>query len=112
MAFKTFLGNTNIVSMSGLKDVTTGLDANDATVTFDVVDAQTGALVDVPTDEEDWPRTMTYVSGSKGNYVGTIPHDAGLIAEKKYLARVTALAPGIVGYWEVLFQVFVRRITK
>ena len=112
MAFEVFVGNTNIVSMSGLVDVTTGLDANDAAVTFDVVDAQSGALIDVPTDEEDWPRTMTYVAGSKGNYVGTIPHDSGLIAPKKYLARVTALIAGVVGYWEVVFTVAVRRVTK
>lgn len=83
-----YVGNTSVIELDGLADLD-GDYQNDATVTLEsLTNKVTGAAVSGVTT----PLTLSYVAGSDGQYQGTIPHDAAVVAGNVYLAVVLAIS--------------------
>lgn len=92
-----FVGNDNILEVSDLKNELTGADLNAATVTVTLKDAA-GANVTGDT----WPKTMTYVTGSKGTYRTTLLYSMPLTAGDRYNAVISANGgAGLQASWTV-----------
>lgn len=95
-----YIGNTNIVELSGLKSAVEGSFVNDATVTVTVKDKD-GANVSGQT----WPADMDYVAGTDGLYRGILEDDLALTEGELYAAHIDADAgPNRVGHWEFNFK--------
>lgn len=113
MTFRAFIDNTNLVTISHWTDVRDDAFLNDGIGTFFVEDAKTGQLVPLPTDD-DWPRPMSYVAGSNGNYVGILPDEAVMTHNREYNAVVTLTSPskGLKSTWRIVFTAKVNVVTE
>ena len=94
--------NTQILTVTGLQDVVTGLYLNSATVKATLVNEHgvtDAVLVDI---------TLTYVTDSNGTYQGTVPaaFNAGLGGG--YTLKVTAVQSGIQSLFSIPTQVRLR----
>lgn len=97
-----FVANSNVLQLVGLKGALDGAWVNNATVTATVKDdngnSVTGAV----------GLTMTYVSGSNGNYSvllgAALPFKAGAV----YRAFIDVDAGGRIGHWEFPFRPLTR----
>lgn len=94
---KVFVSNDNIVNLIGLQDSETDVYVNTATVTAQVKDAtdnNVGSSI-----------SLSFTSGSNGDYAGLIPDDLGLTKDAWYEIEVTANdGAGRLGFWETPFQ--------
>lgn len=103
----TFVDNTNLIEVRGLKSAVEDAFINDAEVTLTVVDADGEEVTG-----QVWPATMNYVAASDGWYRATIEHDAGLVAGEVYTAKIDAVADTTdaerVGHWEFVFTAKTR----
>ncbi len=111
MAFEAFILNDNAVTLAGLKDACTGLFANAAVVTVTVTDKD-GNEVEFDNTSDSWPRTMPYVTSSKGVYCGVIPLEAILVPEINYIAVIEAVSVGIRGRWNLFFKAKNRDVLR
>lgn len=97
-----YVGNTNNLELTGLKDDITNAYINDATVTVTVKDSGGLELPGIA-----WPLTMDYVPASNGNYRTYLTHTLGLLSGKKYTAFVDAdgsdSSTERFGHWEFTF---------
>ena len=92
-----YRSNDHVLELRGLKNELTGAALNSATVTVTLVDA-TGAQVSGDT----WPKTMSYVTSSSGNYRCTLGYALSLTEDARYTAQITANAgSGLRAYWEM-----------
>lgn len=94
--FYLYVGSTNLVELSGLKDSISGAWLNAATVEFTL---KTQAGVEVA--GQVWPLTMTHVPNSKGIYRAAIPHDLTLTVGTTYIAEISATNDTNVGLWQL-----------
>lgn len=95
-----FVGNTNLLTLEGLKDHITGSYINDASVEVTVKDKNGTAVTG-----QTWPEPMDYVPGSNGNYRAVIEHDVAFTAKQKYYAHIDANAGAErIGHWEFEFK--------
>lgn len=95
MRFTLYKDNDNLVSVVGLTNVAGDAYVNDATVTL-------VSLTDSGGDEVSgvsWPLTLSYVSGSDGNYRGVIDAAAELTAGATYTGTVTATSGTLDAQW-------------
>ena len=99
-----YVGNTNLVQLNGLKDGSTGLFVNDATVTVTIEDS-----LGTPISGETFPVTMSYVTGSNGDYEGAVSENLALVDGTTYYAVIDATFTGAVGHWEYAFTAKTRR---
>lgn len=105
MKCAVYVGNTNIIELSGLKSAVEGDAINDASVTVTVKDAN-GAAVSGQT----WPATMNQVAGTDGLYRGILEDDLALVDGESYVAVIDADAgANRVGHWEFAFVPKTRR---
>lgn len=111
MSFQAYINNDNVVTISGLRDACTNQFANSATVTVTVTDKD-GVEVPFDNTSDSWPRPMPYVTGSNGNYCGTIPVEAQMVPERDYIAIVEATYNGIRGRWNIFFTAKHRNILR
>lgn len=89
------IGNDHIVELAGLHDEISGSYLNAATVT-----ARLKTVAGVEVAGESWPITLTYVTGSNGNYRGTIEDAVVLESGKSYMLEITADGGGdLIGFW-------------
>lgn len=102
-----YVGNTNVLTLTGLKSDDEGIYLNDATVTLTVKDTDGAAVAG-----ESWPVTMDYVASSNGNYRAVISAEAEFVAKAKYTAVIDVDASDVngerIGHWEFPFQAQVR----
>ena len=75
MSTLIYRANSNLLELVGLKNAATGAYLNAATVT---VTLQTEAGTEI--SGETWPLTMSYVSGSNGDYRALLSHTLGLVS--------------------------------
>jgi hypothetical protein len=98
-----FVANTNLLELSGLKNVAAGTFINDATVTVTVKKAGTNVA------GASWPLTMDYVAASDGIYRAVLSEDLALVARTHYTAFIDADGgDGRVGHWEFDFRAETR----
>jgi hypothetical protein len=96
--------NDNLIVIEGLRDTSTpGGYLNAATVTATLNDS-TGAPISGATNI-----SCNYVSGSNGDYEGTIQSTVSLVNEPGYTLVVDSDEGGAVGHWELEAEVIVRR---
>lgn len=92
-----YLGGDTILEVAALKNELTGADLNAAAVAVTLVDP---AGVEVGGDT--WPRSLAYVTGSRGTYRATLPYTLALAANARYTAVVTVDAgEGLRARWEL-----------
>lgn len=92
-----FTGNDTVVEVKGLKGEVTGLPMNAATVTATLVD-ETGTQV----TGQSWPVSLSYVTGSDGNYRATLSHLLAITAGGKYTLNITADGgAGLLASWGI-----------
>ncbi|MDX8513529.1 hypothetical protein [Mesorhizobium captivum] len=105
MTCVVYVGNTNIIELTGLKSAVEGTYVNDADVTVTVKDADGNAVAG-----QTWPAAMTYVAASNGNYRGILEDDLALVDGTTYFAHIDADAgANRIGHWEFAFVPKTRR---
>lgn len=94
-----FVGNTNVLLLSGLHSEVDGVYINNAAVSVTVKDKDGTELAGVT-----WPLTMDYVAASNGNYRVFLADDAELGAGVQYVAYIVADG-GVnkIGSWQFNF---------
>ena len=101
-----FVGNTNRLELLGLQDSLTADYIDDATVTVTIKDKANVNLTGL-----SWPQSMSYVTGSDGDYRIILPDNLGWVANMEYYATITATSAGIgVGKWKFKFTARTRAI--
>jgi hypothetical protein len=102
-----YVGNTNVLTLTGLKSDDEDTFLNSATITVTVKDANGAAI-----SGESWPVTMDYVAASDGDYRAVISHSAAITNGQVYTAVVDVDASDTsnerVGHWEFPFTAKVR----
>lgn len=89
-----YVGNDNILEVCHVRNELTGDFINDATVEV--------SLFDVAGEEVaggTWPKSLVYVTDSKGVYRTMLPAVLTLLPNARYVAEVEATAAGTVGKW-------------
>ncbi len=86
-----FVGNSNDIEISGLRNEATGSIVTGATVTARVLDA-TGA----PIDGQAWPLTLAAAPGEPGTYRGQVSHEADLLPRNRYTIQIDIAGGGMV----------------
>lgn len=81
------MNSDNIIKVVSLKDGETGAYINDATVSVTLKDS---SAVDVV--GETWPLTMSYVTGSDGQYKATLIDTLTLTQDAEYTEIVTIVS--------------------
>lgn len=107
MTCVVYIGNTNILELSGLKSVLEDQFISDADVTLTIKDGD-GAEI----DGQVWPWTMTPVSvtDDTGDYRAIIQDTVEFEAGTIYYAHIDADAGADrIGHWEFAFTPKVRR---
>lgn len=82
-----FVGNTNLIELTGLSDPLTDTPIIDATVTVTIKDRE-GEDVEGQT----WPLSLAYVPDSDGDYRATIGPQVDLAAGDLYVIEIVAVA--------------------
>ena len=97
--------NDNLIQLTGLQNKSSAAYLNAATVTASVMGpGGSTALISGSTSI-----TMSYSTGSNGNYEGTIPDTTSFALNKFYSAVVTANAgAGLQGRWKIPLHVVDR----
>lgn len=97
-----YIGNDNVLTMDGLKDVVTDAFLNAATVTAQLKTAE-GADV-------GGALTLSYVAESRGRYRATIEDDLALIDQTAYQVHIDVDAGAdLRAHWEVPVTAITRR---
>lgn len=92
-----YISSDNIIEVTGVLNVPAGTYINNASVTVTLVDATTGVEVTGQT----WPLALSYVSGSNGDYRGTLTDSMVLSNSQELIAKVTVDGgAGLKRYWE------------
>lgn len=98
------IGNDQTITVSGLKDQVSGDFINDATVTV-TVKTRDGANV----AGETWPLALQYVTGSDGDYRGTL-EDGLELTPGIYVVEARAVATDdLVAFWREEVSATYRR---
>ncbi len=96
--------NDNLITVTGLRDISAGGDyLNAATVEANLYD-EDGVLA-----TPSGGIALSHVSGSDGNYEGVIQSTETLALEKDYLLHIDAAEAGAVGHWEIECEVVERK---
>ena len=97
-----YVGNDNQVKLTGLYDENTSAYVNDATVTGQVYEADGSTAIGSSF-------TLTYVSASNGDYIGTAQDTLSLTAGQRVVVQVSASGNSLTGLWKVPCVVQERR---
>jgi hypothetical protein len=84
-----YLNNTNILELNSLRSQIDESYVNDADVTVTIRDSS-GTSVSGQT----WPATMSYISGSDGDYRLILDYDLAFVAKRSYTAEIIATKDG------------------
>jgi hypothetical protein len=90
-----YIGNDNIVSISGLTNAATNAVVNDATVMLSLSDTSGNAVAG-----QSFPVAMNYVATSDGDYAFNLQSDLQLRHNTVYVAQITVNSSGIDAAWE------------
>lgn len=92
-----FVDNDNVLEIQGLKDEVGAAFLAAAAVSVTLSDEQGLAV-----QGADWPLSLAYVDGSRGEYRATLPYTLDLTANRRYTALIVADAgPGRHAEWSL-----------
>ena len=101
-----YVANDNVLKLEGLQNAIAATYINDATVSVTLYEADHATEV----TGETWPLSMSYVSGSDGDYRATLADTLSLSPNDRYYADVSADGgAGLKGFWTTQL-VAIRRI--
>lgn len=100
-----YVGNSNSLSVTNLKDNDTGDLISDAVVTVTLKDSE-GA--NVGGSGVSWPVTLAAVGGTPGAYRGVLPITLDIAGGQVYVADLTVTKDGATGFWRKRFKAKVR----
>jgi len=99
-----YIGNDNLLEVSGLQNALNDSYINDATVTVTLTN-QAGDAV----SGQAFPLTLNYVTDSNGVYRATLEDALALTEGAIYTAKITADAGGdLIGTWTIPLTARVR----
>jgi hypothetical protein len=82
--------NTSYVIVKSIRNQSTGEIINDATVTLIVYDSN-----DIPMTGDTFPKTLTYIPDSKGQYEATLSDSIPWVVGEVYTYEYTVLWMGL-----------------
>jgi hypothetical protein len=92
-----YLSNDNLLSIEGLRNASSGSYMNDATSTATLKDADGNVVTG-----QTFPVTMTYMSGTNGNYQATLENTLSMTPNAKYTATISATSSsGLYAEWDM-----------
>jgi len=92
-----YISNDNLLSVTGLKNASSGSYMNNSTVTATLKDT----AGDVVTGQT-FPITLSYIADSDGNYQATLENTLSITEGTTYNATITATsASGLYAEWEM-----------
>lgn len=94
-----FVANTNLLELNGLQSAIDDSYINDADVTVTLKDSAGDSV-----SGQTWPATMSYLSGTNGDYRLILDYDLALTPKRSYTAEITATKDGNRGFWRHVFQ--------
>jgi hypothetical protein len=107
MSLTLYIGNDNVLELTGLKGFVADAYINDATVTATLYDESGTEVVG-----QTWPMTLVHASGTDGIYRGTIEYDVAVTTAQVYTAEVDVDAgSGLIGHFESRVMAVTRRTT-
>jgi hypothetical protein len=93
-----YVGEHNLIKATGLKDEASGGDYLDGTATVEM----TLKDLDGATVTNASGLSLSYISGSSGNFEGSIPSNAAMAVGQEYMLEVTiTTAGGVVGFRQI-----------
>ena len=106
MSFKLFINNDNVLEVSQLTNTVTKLNLNAANATVTIGLAATSANI----SGETWPLSLSYVTGSSGQYRATLKDTLVVTENTKYIGTLIIDAGGgLRGQWVLPIIVRDRR---
>ncbi len=93
-----YVGSDNVILLESLKDPITNTYINSGTITFTMED-EDGNELEIP--GVTWPASMTYITGSDGQWYGEIPASWPLQEGKQYKVAVTIVSEGRTAYRKI-----------
>ena len=102
-----FVLNTNVLQLTGLQNELTGAYINNATVTITTIEDEGGVGV-FPLSGS--PITMDYVTGSDGDYRGTLDSTLPFTAGDCYRAHIDVTSGSSVSHYEFPFTPLTRTV--
>lgn len=94
MPLTLYVDNDNRIKLSGLVDAD-GAYQNSATVTVTLLERDGTEVTG-----ETWPLTMSYSSGSDGNYTAVLQDTLSVTSGQRLIARVSVSSGGLNAEWE------------
>ena len=92
-----YLSNDNLLSVSSLRNSSSGSFMNNATVTATLKD--TGGT---NVSGQTFPVTLSYIADSDGNYQMTLDNALSMVEDTTYVATITATSSsGLYAEWEM-----------
>ena len=92
-----YLNNDNLLSVSGLKNASSGSYMNNATITATIKDSG-----GVNVSGQTFPVTLTYLADSDGNYHATLENTLSMADGTIYKATISATSSsGLYAEWEM-----------
>lgn len=92
-----YRGNDHILELRGLKNELTGAALDAATVSVTLVDSAGAAVLG-----DDWPKTLSAVTGSPGTYRCTLGYAMTLAEDGRYTAQISVNAGnGLRARWDM-----------
>lgn len=98
-----YAGNSNLMELKGLQNGATASYENAAAVSVTLRDEHGVQIVG-----QTWPKAMAYVTGSDGDYRGTLEEGLSLVHGQFVTAEILATASGLTGKWETRCKVIER----
>ena len=100
-----YIDNDNLLSVTGLKNASSGSYMNDATVTATLADLDGNAV-----SGQTFPVTLSYVADTDGNYQATLEDALSLTEGSVYKATISATtSSGLTASWEVAMKAIKRK---
>lgn len=92
-----YTSNDTLLEVANLVNGLTGEPLNSADVKVTLLDAN-----GIEVDGDTWPKSLLYLTGSRGVYRVTLSHSLPLLAGARYTASVVADGgPGLLATWSV-----------
>jgi len=99
-----YLNNSHVLQLLGLKNGLDNAFSSSAVVTATLKDSKGN---NVP--GQTWPLTLNYVADSDGSYNAVLNAGLGLVKNKQYHLKITAVDNGLTATWDDYIKAEVRQ---
>ena len=100
-----YVDNDNVIKVEGLRDSDDDY-VNDAVVSCTGIETAAGAAV----GGDSFPKTLSYVAASNGDYRATLEQTLALVAGEAYVAFITVVGGGLNASFAAPFTAQARTV--